>query len=49
MKVYTLCVCVCLTGKRKEKGVSQEVRKLRNTNFINLNKSNLLYLDMKIQ
>lgn len=47
------CVCmdmwVCVPGREKEKGVFQKMRKLRNINFINLKRSTLPYLEVKIQ
>lgn len=47
MQVYAylhcmyMCVFVCVTDRGKERAAFQEVRKLRNINFINLNRSNL--------
>ena len=46
--IYIVCSCVCYRQRERE-GVLQEVRRLRNINSINSNRSNLIYLDMKIQ
>lgn len=53
--VCITCVCTCVyvcvyvCYRKRERGVFQEMRKLRNINFIKLNRSDIIYLYIKIE